>query len=928
MAKKRFPDASPRVTGKTWEDVRPELQEFLDKLVFAIVNVAGSPADISSEISARGAADVLLSNRISNLTSAHNALSNVVSNIISAGGGGTSVTSNELSAVSAQAASALNVTSNVLSNLISAHNALSNRVSANSGGSASVTSTELSNVLSVANAASNAASVVSQALSVAAAALSVRIDTQSQGLSVHSQQISVLSQQVSALSQAHSALSQTVSVLSNVVSNETSNRISADNALSQAISVVSNAVSVVSQAVSAELSNRVSADNALSVRIDTQSQAISVLSQGLSALSQAHSVLSQAVSNEISNRTSADNALSVRIDTQSQGISVISQQVSALSQAHSVLSQALSNEISNRVSADNVLSLRLQSILSVDISAISQQVSALSQALSVLSSIVSNLNSAHNVLSNRVSANSGTGGSGSVTSNEVSAGDASVFNAVRYLSLRNVDAAAVSAGAPVYLDSLSAYQFKKGARDANGTTNKIIGLVADNSIAVSAVGRIQTAGLIVRTTAEWDAITGGAGGLNTGSRYKLGNTAGTLTTLVSVTDGLDIMIGLAMNTTDLLLQIESGGEQLAYLGNATSALLSAVGVLNLDKTISLQNVGASVASAGRAVFLFTSANTFKATKGAAGNPTSANAIGLVADNSIAISAVGRIQVNGVMSLTSALWDEVTGGSTGLTPGAIYYVGTGIAITGLGDISTVPTVFPRPVGIALDGNHMLIKTQLDQGLQDLISANYVSADNVLSLRMQSILSVDISVLSQQVSVISQQVSVLSQALSVISVGGLSRPQVKAATNIQIISAVALTNVSGLSISVAGSGAVYRVMGCLMYTLSVAASPIKFGATWPGTVVAAGQWVGFMSVPAAGVTGLSTTVAAAGLFNGGASGSIVYSAAGGTSATVYAAFLEAVFVISTAGTIQLQAGASTTTGAIHIQQGSYIQAFRIV
>jgi len=69
--------------------------------------------------SATGGAGSVTSTELSNVLSAHNALSNVVSGL---GGGGASVTSNELSiaaaAVSAQAASALNVVSNTVSALV------------------------------------------------------------------------------------------------------------------------------------------------------------------------------------------------------------------------------------------------------------------------------------------------------------------------------------------------------------------------------------------------------------------------------------------------------------------------------------------------------------------------------------------------------------------------------------------------------------------------------------------------------------------------------------------------------------------------------------------------------------------------------------------------------------------------------------------
>jgi hypothetical protein len=108
--------------------------------------------------------------------------------------------------------------------------------------------------------------------------------------------------------------------------------------------------------------------------------------------------------------------------------------------------------------------------------------------------------------------------------------------------------------------------------------------------------------------------------------------------------------------------------------------------------------------------------------------------------------------------------------------------------------------------------------------------------------------------------------------------------------------------------------------------VAAAPVKLGLTFPAMTVAAGNLYGRHSVAAAGGA-LTTAVEGTGFFNQLASGSIIYSVANGTSAVVYHAMLEGLFVVSTAGTIQLQAGASTTTGAVHIQRGSFIQAFRI-
>jgi len=217
------------------------------------------------------------------------------------GGGGGSVTSVEAQAISAQAASALSDARSALSvvdaglsaRIDSVHSVLSQRLSAlvldsiagvsivsptdgqalmynsaagqwvNStppaGGGGSVTSTELS--AGDAAVSAQAASALSNALSVLSvtdAALSVRIDSVANGVSIVSNALSNeisnrLSADIAVSAQAASALSQARSALSVV-----------DAALSARIDSVANGVSVVSNALSNEISNRISADNAVS----------------------------------------------------------------------------------------------------------------------------------------------------------------------------------------------------------------------------------------------------------------------------------------------------------------------------------------------------------------------------------------------------------------------------------------------------------------------------------------------------------------------------------------------------------------------------------------------------------------------------------------------------------------------------------------
>jgi len=249
-------------------------------------------------------------------------------------------------------------------------------------------------------------------------------------------------------------------VVSNALSNEISNRTSADNVLSNRISALSlNALANLSivtpvdgnalmyNSATGEWHNSTPPAGAGGSVTSTEASAISA--QAASALSQALSVLSvtdaalSARADSIANAVSivsnaASNALSVA-NAASQAASVVSTAASnalsvanAASQAASVVSNALSNEISNRASAINALTLNALSQMSIvtpvdgnalmynsatgewhnstppagaggsvtstELSAVSAQAAS---AISQLNSIVSQLNSAFSVATNR-----------------------------------------------------------------------------------------------------------------------------------------------------------------------------------------------------------------------------------------------------------------------------------------------------------------------------------------------------------------------------------------------------------------------------------------------------------------------------------------------------------------------------------------------
>lgn len=123
------------------------------------------------------------------------------------------------------------------------------------------------------------------------------------------------------------------------------------------------------------------------------------------------------------------------------------------------------------------------------------------------------------------------------------------------ITLTNANAGAVVIGTPVYAQGADAYD--KAKADAAGTS-KVIGLAVPTSTAASATGTVAVAGILAASTAQWDAVTGGSGGLAFGTNYFLDPaTAGKLTsTAPSTTGQYCVLIGVGLSTTEMRLNIQ------------------------------------------------------------------------------------------------------------------------------------------------------------------------------------------------------------------------------------------------------------------------------------------------------------------------------------------------------------------------------------
>jgi hypothetical protein len=123
------------------------------------------------------------------------------------------------------------------------------------------------------------------------------------------------------------------------------------------------------------------------------------------------------------------------------------------------------------------------------------------------------------------------------------------------------------------------------------------------------------------------------------------------------------------------------------------------------------NDNGSTANMGQPVYIKSDGDFDLALANAEGTCRS---VGFVQDATIAAAADGEVQLDGVITLGStADWDAITGGSGGLTPGAIYYVST--ATAGLLQ-STVPSgagnyICPVLLGLSATAGQILNRPRI-------------------------------------------------------------------------------------------------------------------------------------------------------------------------------------------------------------------------
>jgi hypothetical protein len=135
---------------------------------------------------------------------------------------------------------------------------------------------------------------------------------------------------------------------------------------------------------------------------------------------------------------------------------------------------------------------------------------------------------------------------------QIQSGDTldAIVNEVDITQATNNEATTLVIGTPVYVDG--AGTVKEAQADAL-ITSRVLGLVQDVTIAAAAAGDIQTDGVFVATTTQWDAVAGTTGGLSPGVHYFLSAaTAGLISATAPTTTGeVVVNLGLALSATEL-----------------------------------------------------------------------------------------------------------------------------------------------------------------------------------------------------------------------------------------------------------------------------------------------------------------------------------------------------------------------------------------
>ena len=118
------------------------------------------------------------------------------------------------------------------------------------------------------------------------------------------------------------------------------------------------------------------------------------------------------------------------------------------------------------------------------------------------------------------------------------------------ISAENTDSVAVFRGQPLHMQPNGSV-----VRGNAVTSGRVVGFVSDPVIPPTTFGLVQTDGQLDATLAEWQVVTGSAGGLSPGARYFLSTTPGMLTLTPDLMN-IVAFVGRAASPTTMIIDID------------------------------------------------------------------------------------------------------------------------------------------------------------------------------------------------------------------------------------------------------------------------------------------------------------------------------------------------------------------------------------
>jgi len=298
------------------------------------------------------------------------------------------------------------------------------------------------------------------------------------------------------------------------------------------------------------------------------------------------------------------------------------------------------------------------------------------------------------------------------------------------LTMSNNSGATINICSAVYSSAANAVTAAQANAEA---TSKVIGL-ANETINDASTGNVITEGILIASTAQWDAVTGGSGGLSYGATYYLADDAsGNLTSTAPTGSGNYVTpVGVAISDTALIINVDKP-ETVIGAANTVCAVatdgstvlyktLTAgdnIGIVSANDTITItayeassepvSNNSGTTINIGMAVYV-SGANSITAAQ--ANAASTSKVIGL-AQEEMADSATGNIITEGLLSLTTGQWDALTGGSGGLTAGTTYYLDDATAGYITGTKPTGSGNYVTKIGTALSETTLIVDPELPE-----------------------------------------------------------------------------------------------------------------------------------------------------------------------------------------------------------------------